>query len=386
MNVWVAALLGLFVGVVACAIVVSIKNSSDETQPIEEPALSEQTLNVVDLLRSAAIIVDAGDQVIHATSAAQTSGLIRGNRIKDQEMLDLVRKVREKTHPVGTNLTIRRGLGQVVQELAIRAVQIDEGMVIVIADDRTAQARADEIKRDFTTNVSHELKTPVGALQVLSEAVMEAADDPEAVRHFATRMSESATRLGELVRQIIELSRLQSNDPLARAEIVEVDDVTSSAIDQCKVLADDREVHMSTAGRRGLQVLGDATQLTSALTNLIQNAINYSDKGSRIAVSTRFVNESDDEFVEISVADNGIGIEAEEMDRIFERFYRVDYARSRATGGTGLGLSIVKHVMNAHGGTVNVWSKPGQGSTFTMRLPKYIELVIDNFVAESDYR
>lgn len=162
-------------------------------------------------------------------------------------------------------------------------------------------------------------------------------------------MSESATRLGELVRQIIELSRLQSNDPLARAEIVEVDDVTSSAIDQCKVLADDREVHMSTAGRRGLQVLGDATQLTSALTNLIQNAINYSDKGSRIAVSTRLVNESDDEFVEISVADNGIGIEAEEMDRIFERFYRVDYARSRATGGTGLGLSIVKHVMNAHG-------------------------------------
>ena len=133
-------------------------------------------------------------------------------------------------------------------------------------------------------------------------------------------------------------------------------------------------------------MLGDATQLTSALTNLIQNAINYSDKGSRIAVSTRLVNESDDEFVEISVADNGIGIEAEEMDRIFERFYRVDYARSRATGGTGLGLSIVKHVMNAHGGTVNVWSKPGQGSTFTMRLPKYIELVIDNFVAESDYR
>lgn len=378
--------MGLFVGVVGCAIVVSIRNSAKDKHPVAELVLSEQTLKVVDLLRGAAIIVDPSDKVIHATPAAQTSGLIRGSRIKDQEMLDLVRSVRSKTKPVGTQLAIRRGLGQVVRELAIRAVQLEAGMVIVIADDLTAQARADEIKRDFTANVSHELKTPVGALQVLSEAVMEAADDPESVRHFANRMSQSATRLSELVRQIIELSRLQSNDPLAKPMIVEVDEVTTSAMNQCKELAEDRHVHMSTAGTRGLQVLGDPTQLTSALTNLIQNAINYSDEGSRIAVSTRLVSASDDELVEISVADNGIGIEPEEMDRIFERFYRIDYARSRETGGTGLGLSIVKHVMNAHGGTVNVWSKLGQGSTFTMRLPKYIELGSDNFETDSDYR
>lgn len=345
----------------------------DEPVALPESALSEQLLAAVDLLRSAALVADAGDRVLHSTPAARTTGLVRGNRIGDQEMLDLVRRVRDEDNPVGTQLVIKRERGRIIREFSVRAAPIASGLVMVIADDRSAEARADEIKRDFTANVSHELKTPVGALRVLAEAVETACEDPVAVKHFASRMIETTERLSELISQIIELSRLQSADPMLAAEIVEIDDVTEVALSHCQALAASRGVHLSEAGRRGLKVLGDKEQLVSALTNLIQNAINYSDEGSRVAISTRMVRDADDEFVEISVADNGWGIGQSDLERVFERFYRVDYARSRETGGTGLGLSIVKHVMNAHGGTVNVWSKIGQGSTFTMRMPKFIE-------------
>ena len=148
-----------------------------------------------------------------------------------------------------------------------------------------------------------------------------------------------------------------------------VDDVIADAAMQCQELAASSSIALTTSGTPALRVLGDAEQLTSAVVNLITNAINYSDPGGRVAVSSRLAQDSDDGYVEISVADNGIGIRSEELERIFERFYRVDFARSRDSGGTGLGLSIVKHVIGAHGGTVNVWSKVGQGSTFTLRLP-----------------
>lgn len=339
----------------------------------KESALSDQLLAGIDLLRSPALIADAGDRVLHSTPAASTSGLVRGNRIGDQEMLDLVRRVRDEDNPLATQLVIKRERGRIIREFSVRAAPIPPGLVMVIADDRSAETRTDEIKRDFTANVSHELKTPVGALRVLAEALVAACDDPAAVKHFASRMIETTERLSELISQIIELSRLQSADPMLAAEVVKIDDVTKVSLNRCQALAASREVHLSQAGRRGLEVLGDKEQLVSALTNLIQNAINYSDNGSRVAVSTRLVRDEQDEFVEISVADNGWGISQSNLERIFERFYRVDYARSRETGGTGLGLSIVKHVMNAHQGTVNVWSKIGQGSTFTMRMPKFIE-------------
>lgn len=370
-DVLIAALLGLVLGLAYAPTLVWLRRRAelDAGEPEQAPVVSEQLAQAVDLLRSAALVAGPYDEVLHSNPQARTLGLVRGNRVAPDELLDLVRQVRQQRRVLGTMLRLSRAQGTPQLELAVRLRGLSGGMVLVVADDRSAQVRTDEIKRDFVANVSHELKTPVGAIRVLAEAVEQAADDPVAVQRFAARMIHESDRLGELIRQIIELSRLQSDEPLLHPSEVVVDDVIADAAMQCQELAASSSIALTTSGTPALRVLGDAEQLTSAVVNLITNAINYSDPGGRVAVSSRLAQDSDDGYVEISVADNGIGIRSEELERIFERFYRVDFARSRDSGGTGLGLSIVKHVIGAHGGTVNVWSKVGQGSTFTLRLP-----------------
>jgi len=255
-----------------------------------------------------------------------------------------------------------------------RVAPLDEGLVLILAEDRTAARRIEETRRDFVANVSHELKTPIGAISLLAEAVEDAADDPPAVRKFAGRMGVESSRLIALVAQIIDLSRLQADDPLAAPEDVDIDAVLADAVDRCRVDAERHQVSLAVAGTRGCRVLGSARQLGVAVSNLVENALIYSDPGARVVVAARLQAMSDDDYVEITVSDNGIGIAAADLQRIFERFYRVDYARSRANGGTGLGLSIVKHIAATHGGEVSVWSKPHQGSTFTIRLPAHLQL------------
>ncbi len=229
------------------------------------------------------------------------------------------------------------------------------------------------MRRDFVANVSHELKTPVGAMRLLAEAIHDAADDPEAVRRFAHRMVTEGERLSRLVQQVIELSRLQGDEPLDRPVPVSVDDVIAVAIDTSAIDASARQVSVVTGGTPGLKVHGSEEQIAAAVSNLVANAVAYSETGSTVLVTTKSVGgdgEPDEPGVlEISVVDQGIGIPTGEIDRIFERFYRVDPARHRSTGGTGLGLSIVKHVAASHGGDVRVWSQQGQGSTFTLTLP-----------------
>jgi two-component system sensor histidine kinase SenX3 len=221
------------------------------------------------------------------------------------------------------------------------------------------------IRRDFVANVSHELKTPIGALTLLAEAVTEASSDPAAVERFAARMRMESERLGRLVQQIIELSRLQGDEPLEHADIIPVNVIVTRAIDRVGVDAADKEIEVLFAGANGIRVRGDGDQLIVAVGNLVENAVAYSPEGGRVTVAAR----EHGSVVELVVTDHGVGIPAAEIDRIFERFYRVDPARARATGGTGLGLSIVKHVAATHGGEVRVWSVPGQGSTFTLVLP-----------------
>jgi two-component system sensor histidine kinase SenX3 len=237
--------------------------------------------------------------------------------------------------------------------------------VLVLAEDRTRERRVEAIRRDFVANVSHELKTPVGALALLAEGVLDAADDPEAVRRFARRMLAEGDRLGTLVSRIIELSRLQDDEMLGDAGVVPVRDLLDRAVEENRVEATARRISVVREGDGRLAVLGSAEQLALAVGNLVANAIAYSPEGSTVVVSAAHTGDR----VEIAVADRGIGIPAEEVDRIFERFYRLDPARQRSTGGTGLGLSIVKHVAASHGGDVRVWSAPGQGSTFTLSLP-----------------
>jgi two-component system, OmpR family, sensor histidine kinase SenX3 len=233
-------------------------------------------------------------------------------------------------------------------------------------DDRTEARRVEEIRRDFTANVSHELKTPIGALHLLAEAVQDAADEPDAVRHFASRMLQESQRLSTLVQEIIDLSRLQVADALHPPEPVGVDEMVADAVDRCRLVAQVKGIEVVIGGDTGSTVFGDHNLLVTAVRNLVDNAISYSGDGTRVGVGVR----RESGLVEISVTDQGIGIASEEQTRVFERFYRVDPARSRATGGTGLGLSIVKHVAANHGGEVTVWSMPGQGSTFTLRLPE----------------
>ncbi|MGW0516669.1 sensor histidine kinase [Crossiella sp. NPDC003009] len=244
---------------------------------------------------------------------------------------------------------------------------LGDGFVVVDASDESDAVRLEAIRRDFVANVSHELKTPVGALALLAEAVLDAVDDEDEVRRFASKILHEANRLGTLVTELIALSRLQGAERLPELTPVELDAVVTEALGRCKLAAESLGIEIAADEASGLIVDGDRTLLVTALANLIDNAVAYSPPDSPVSVSRRLV----DNFVEISVTDRGIGIPAELQGRVFERFFRIDPARSRATGGTGLGLAIVKHVAANHAGEVRLWSRPGTGSTFTMRIPAH---------------
>jgi two-component system sensor histidine kinase SenX3 len=239
------------------------------------------------------------------------------------------------------------------------------GPVGLVLQDVTEARRVEVVRRDFVANVGHELKTPVGALALLAEAIEGAADDPEAVQRFAGRMTHEADRLGRLVRELIDLSRLQGGEPLPRLETVDVDTVIVEAVDRTRTAARAKDVEIAVGGQHGLAVRGVEGQLTTAVTNLLANAVAYSAGATRIAVAAR----ARSGFAEIAVTDSGIGIPRKDRHRVFERFYRVDQSRATNTGGTGQGLAILKHVASKHGGSVSVWSEEGLGSTFTLRIP-----------------
>jgi two-component system sensor histidine kinase SenX3 len=265
------------------------------------------------------------------------------------------------------DLELPRGpLGRGRLVVSARVAPLGDDLTLVLVEDRTEALRVEEIRRDFVGNVSHELKTPIGALHLLAEAVHDAAGDPDAVRHFAQRMQRESLRLSALVQEIINLSRLQSAEGLHSPDPVHVDEVVADAVDRHRLPAGSRSIDIVIGGDSGAVVYGDHDLLVTAVRNLVDNAVAYSADGTRVSVGVRRA----DGLVEIAVTDQGMGIAADDQERIFERFYRVDPARSRATGGTGLGLSIVKHVAANHGGEVTLWSVPGQGSTFTLRLPE----------------
>ncbi|MDO5684280.1 MAG: ATP-binding protein [Propionibacteriaceae bacterium] len=338
-------------------------------EPVEDIEVPLGMSEVINVLRSSAVVLDATDQVLQSTSQARAFGLVRGTRIVVPMLLDLVRQVRADGQIRTAELELRRGRVSPSLYLSARVAKVGD-LILILAEDRTAARRVEETRRDFVANVSHELKTPIGAITLLAEAVEEAADDPDAVLIFANRMSREATRLSDLVKQIIELSRLQSDDPLMTANATGIDQVLAEAVDRCRARAQARSVGLTVTGEQDLWVVGDAEQLTTAVANLVENAVIYSEPGQKVVVGARRASEADDSYVEVTVTDNGIGISAKELPRIFERFYRIDYARSRDNGGTGLGLAIVKHIAAAHGGSVSVWSHLGHGSTFTIRIPE----------------
>jgi two-component system sensor histidine kinase SenX3 len=363
--------LALAVGVVLGAgVAVALQLSArrgHRAATVMTPTVPDGVDAVLDALESAGIVLDPSNNVLKASSAAHSLGLVWNDAVVHDAIISRVAEVRRTGETIAEELDLPRGpFSDVTIHVFVRVARLGTRYVLVLADDRTETIRLEAVRRDFVANISHELKTPIGAVSLLSEAIESASDEPDQVKRFAKRLRKESKRLGQLTQEIIELSRLQSETSLRKPSLVRIDSVVNQALDQNRVEADARRVTLVSGGARGATVWGEEPLLVIAVHNLIANAIQYSPEGSRIGIGAS----RHDGVVEIAITDQGVGIPQEDLDRVFERFFRVDPARSRNTGGTGLGLAIVKHVVQNHGGDVRVWSQPGSGSTFTIRLPE----------------
>lgn len=370
MNVGLALAIAIILGAVAGGfIVVLITRTNRDSDAALQAAAWELPAGVAELLESVefpAIIVDSSIKVVAASPAAVQFGLVSQERVAIAELVALVEDLRRSPDPMTRELEIPRGpYGEATSSIEARASRFGARYTLLLVADRTEFRRLEEVRRDFVANISHELKTPIGAISLLSEALSQAADDPDMVRHFAERLSNESARLASITREIIDLSRFQAEGALAKFTTVKFDDVVRQSVDSNRELASAKSIDVVIGGDKNATVRGDHDRLVIAVNNLLSNAIQYSAEKSRVGVGVS----SFDDRTELVITDQGPGMTAEESERIFERFYRTDQARSRSTGGTGLGLSIVKHIINNHGGDIRVWSKPGQGSTFTIRLP-----------------
>lgn len=315
-------------------------------------------------------VADRTGEVVLSNSRSHELGIVRERSINtqvwrvakesfdDQETHTIDIEPRDMVPRPGTRIT---AIKAVVQPLTL----IDDRFVIIYATDESENVRMESARRDFVANVSHELKTPVGGMALLAEALMESADDPEQVSYFGARLHKEALRMADMINELISLSKLQGAERLPDIEPTRIEDVIDEAVARNQITAENSHIHIIRGESSGVWVNADRSLLVMALANLISNAINYSSQSAPVSI-TEMVN---GDVVSIRVTDRGIGIAPEDQERVFERFFRVDKGRSRETGGTGLGLAIVKHVMANHGGTVKLWSRLGVGSTFTLELP-----------------
>ena len=338
---------------------------ANNDHPVKE--LPNLLIKTLESLEVESLVLVPGESILFQSPGIAAFGIIKDERIVSEDLMALIRVVRRSGETHRGALELARGpIGAGKRELKVSVTPLNEdGMVLILLADESEARRVEAVRRDFVANVSHELKTPIGALGLLSEAILGAKDQPEEVVRFATRMQNESKRLADLVQEIIDLSRLQSSDPLQKAFAVEIGDVVREAVSQAQFSSEQRNIALEIGEVEDATVIGDRDQIVTAIHNLIENAVNYSPENTKVSIVTK----RSGNLIEISVTDQGIGIAESDLTRIFERFYRVDPARSRLTGGTGLGLSIVKHVALNHGGDIKVWSKVGVGSTFTLLLP-----------------
>jgi two-component system, OmpR family, sensor histidine kinase SenX3 len=364
--VWIVPAL---LGGLAVGFVVGRARRAPAAPPPAGPSISILVQRLMQSSHHAIVILNEFGDVVHHNPRAIELGVVRNRRV-DAHTKKAAELVQETGEPVEIELVpAQRGVGFGRGPEAVRGEirPLGDGFMAVDASDESEAVRLEATRRDFVANVSHELKTPVGAMALLAEAVLDSADDPDSVRRFTGKILHEATRLGTLVTELIALSRLQGAERMPELNAVEVDAVVRDALSRSQLAQDSTGIAIATDPESSLLVEGDRTLLVTALANLLDNAVAYSQPGSPVSISRRQVGK----FVEIAVTDRGIGIPEEEQQRVFERFYRLDKARSRATGGTGLGLAIVKHVAANHGGEVKLWSRPGTGSTFTLRIPAH---------------
>ena len=331
----------------------------------EPNSFPDLVAEVLELMGSVGLVVDRSSRVVGTNSWAESFGLVTRGFLVHEEMTDLVKRARSGSEIESFEGVLRVGLAQEKVSVVAKAKLVDKDYVVLVLEDRSSDIRLDKTRRDFIENISHELKTPIGAIALLSEAIQEAGDDREAVSKFAASLNKESSRLTFLVQDIIKLSRLQSEEVIADAELVDLNEVVAEAIDRNEQLAQKRKVRLVSEHAPAIEVFGNKEMLITAVRNLVENAISYSEPGTSVGIGCS----AKDSIAEIAVTDSGSGISPEHQERIFERFYRADPSRSRDTGGTGLGLSIVKHVAKVHRGEVKLFSQVGVGSTFTLRVP-----------------
>ena len=368
MEIVLGLLLGLLIGG-ALTYRWMKKSSIGESSNLNPDSSKDLLLKLIQSLPDIVIWVDSENKIKYASDVALSLNIARDEKIQITELENLISAAREIDDPIVKKVKAKRPLGIAKLNLDTWITRLERGEVLLWAQNNSVISRVEDVRRDFVANISHELKTPVGALSLLSEAIEEAGKDSEAIQKFAKRIGPETKRLTNVIRDIIDLSQVQSDDPLASANAVEIDKVINDAIDAVQLLADLHSIEIIQVNAPDVKIVGDDYQLVMAIRNLLSNAITFSPVNSRITVGAKLK----DGVVEITVSDQGIGISLENQSRIFERFYRVDPARSRTTGGTGLGLAIVKHVCENHGGEVSLWSVPGQGSTFTLKFPQMEE-------------
>lgn len=367
-NFWlvVALLAGFAAGAgIVLALFVRTLRRAELSVKADRDNIVDGATEVLDVLASAGLVIGATGTVIRATDGALAMGLVNNRVLVHKRLRELVSTARESESPVSLETTIASGLRGNTVWVHVRAARMSNDNVLLLVDDRTEAHRLDETRRDFIANISHELKTPIGAISLLAEALQDAGDSPEMVSKFSKDLYRESKRLGALVKDIIQLSRLQSAEVASGAQVIELHEVIDEAVELNKHAAEARKVRIGVDAPNDIYVYGDRSMLVTAVRNLIENAITYSDDNSQVGIGLAVAQN----IAEIAVSDSGIGISPEDQKRIFERFYRVDPSRSRETGGTGLGLSIVKHVAHNHKGEVAVFSKQGLGSTFTLRIP-----------------
>ena len=368
MEIVLGLLLGLLIGGVLTYLWMK-KSSLGESSNLIPDSSKDLLLKLIQSLPDIVIWVDRENKIKYASDVALSLNIARDEKIQIPELENLISAAREIDDPIVKKVKAKRPLGIAKLNLDTWITRLERGEVLLWAQNNSVISRVEDVRRDFVANISHELKTPVGALSLLSEAIEEAGQDSEAIQKFAKRIGPETKRLTNVIRDIIDLSQVQSDDPLASPNAVEIDKVINDAIDAVQLLADLHSIEIIQVNAPEVKIVGDEYQLVIAIRNLLSNAITFSPVNSRITVGANLK----DGVVEITVSDQGIGISLENQSRIFERFYRVDPARSRTTGGTGLGLAIVKHVCENHGGEVSLWSVQGQGSTFTLKFPQMEE-------------
>jgi two-component system sensor histidine kinase SenX3 len=327
--------------------------------------LTESALATARAFGGFALVVTPSHLVVYASDAAATLPVATDGRLTHPALVALADEVWRSPDPVA-RVEAFADLGP-IEEAELRGSRVDERFILLVISDRTEQVRTEAIRRDFVANIGHELRTPIAAVSLIAETLLAASDSPDTVRHFSARLQEEGERMARLTEDVMSLAAVQDKTQVVTLRPVAVRDIVAGALAGQAMAAAGQGIEVTLGSEVDAEVLGDAQALTSAVENLLANAINYSAPGSRVSVATSVDSAADE--VHIAVIDTGIGIPAHELDRIFERFYRVDAARSRRSGGTGLGLAIVKHTALSHGGRVTVWSHLGEGSTFTLCLP-----------------